>query len=268
LTVADVDVHRATLFGLWGRAATVALALLLATGWVGLLVGQATSPGAATAWFAVAGSLVVLEAALLYANLDQNRPVTGGQLLETLGSANVVTLVRGTLFAWTGGFAVVAGVTTAPATTLLAWAPAVAYAGGGLLDAVDGTVARTIAHETELGSALDAEFDGLGIFVAASVGVAIGAIPIAYLAVAVARYAYWVASRLRLRRGRPVGPLPSRRSRRFLAGLQMAYCVAALAPVTGIDIATAGALLVGGPYLLGFVRDWHLVTRDPPGDPG
>jgi hypothetical protein len=48
----------------------------------------------------------------------------------------------------------------------------------------------------------------------------------------------------------------------------MAYCVAALAPVTGIDIATAGALLVGGPYLLGFVRDWHLVTRTQSSDHG
>lgn len=261
VVVSDVDVGRTVLLGLWGRAAAVAVALLLATGWAGLVVGRATTPRAATAWFALAGTLVALEAAILYANLDENRPQSGGQLIGQLGGANVVTLVRGTMIAWTGGFAVVAAAATAPTWSVLAWAPALTYAAGGLLDAVDGAVARTVARVTDLGTALDAEFDGLGILVAAVVGVALGAIPVAYLSVGLARYAYMLARAVRRRRGRPLAELPHRRSRRFLAGLQMAYCVAALAPVTDAVTAGLGAVLVGGPYLLGFARDWRLLTR-------
>jgi CDP-diacylglycerol--glycerol-3-phosphate 3-phosphatidyltransferase len=40
----------------------------------------------------------------------------------------------------------------------------------------------------------------------------------------------------------------------------MAFCFVALLPVTGPTVGAVGALVVGGPFVLGFVRDWLYVT--------
>jgi CDP-diacylglycerol--glycerol-3-phosphate 3-phosphatidyltransferase len=269
--------RRRTLLSLWGRAASAILGLLAATyvayAVVGLMApGSAIAfPGSAAAgWFALAGVVVVVEAAALYASLPKNRRIAtdggaavsdasvgGGTerpVLRGLGGANVVTLARGTLFAWTAGFLAV------PLVGPVAWLPAATYAAGAALDAVDGAVARATGRVTALGRDLDAEFDGLGLLVATLVGVTASHLSPLYLVAGLTRYAWLAAVWVRRRRGLAVGPLPDRPRRRLLAGLQMLFVAAALTPVTGPTFGLVGSVVVGGPFVAGFVRDWLYVT--------
>jgi phosphatidylglycerophosphate synthase len=300
--VSGTEVGRQVLLSLWSRSATVALLLLAATYAGYAVVGQLVPGPAAARWFALAGSLVVVETAVLYASLPKNRRTGTGSgtddaspdrgregradragrsthdsgsgrdrdpdpepgdgdggpaqsvLLSGLGGANVVTLARGALFAWAAGFLVV------PLIGVVAWLPGLVYGLGALLDAVDGAVARATGRVTALGSALDAEFDGLGLLAAASVGVAAGQLPAAYLVAGGARYGWLVAVTVRRRRGLPIHDLPERPSRRVLAGLQMAFCFVALLPATPTALGAVGAVALGGPFVLGFVRDWLYVS--------
>jgi len=91
--------------------------------------------------------------------LDPGR-LTGGFWRRLLGLANVVTLVRGALYAVVAGFVVV------PSETALAWVPALCYGTGVALDKLDGIVARTVGRQTELGRRLDMAFDTFGFVVA------------------------------------------------------------------------------------------------------
>jgi CDP-diacylglycerol--glycerol-3-phosphate 3-phosphatidyltransferase len=146
-----------------------------------------------------------------------------------------------------------------PSGSLL-WAPALLYGVGVALDAVDGALARATGRVTPLGATLDVEVDSLGFLVAPLVGVLAGHLPVPYLAVAVAHYAYLGALRIREYRGLPTFDLPDRPARRYLAAVQMAFIAAALAPATPPLFGTVGAVLSGGPVLLGFVRDWLYVS--------
>jgi CDP-diacylglycerol--glycerol-3-phosphate 3-phosphatidyltransferase len=258
----SLDAGYGTETRLLGRAAA-ATALSLAatlTAWT-LLLGAVSAPAAA-GWLTVAGLLHVVETRALYRNLDENRRRGERRVLPGLGSANAVTLARGTLFAWTGGFLAVALVEGAGAFAggALAFAPALAYGLGALLDGADGALARATGRVTVLGTHLDAEFDGLGILVASLVGVAVGAMPAAYLLAGASRYLWLLARGVRRLRGRSLATLPERPSRRTLAGLQMCYAFLALLPVTGSDVGTVGAVVVGAPFLLGWLRDWLYAT--------
>jgi CDP-diacylglycerol--glycerol-3-phosphate 3-phosphatidyltransferase len=233
------------------------------------LVGR-VRPGEATSWAVAAGAVLAVELGLLYANLDDNRPAgceTGGDaavagadssaavpLSPVLGGANAVTLLRGALFAWVAGFVVV------PPTGTLMWVPAALYGAGVSLDAVDGALARATGRVTPLGETLDVEVDSLGFVVAPLVGVLAGHLPAPYLAVSVAHYAFLGGRRLRELRGLPTFDLPDRPERRVLAAVQMAFIAAALAPATPPLFGTVGAVLSGGPVLLGFARDWLYVS--------
>jgi len=236
----------------------------LPRGWLGL----------ALAWLLPVGGA-------LAAGLASNHPPGGDRIVPRLGLANLVTLSRGVLVAWTAGFLALGSGALATegwlSLPLIAaaqgvsfgalspgppavWLPALLYGGAAALDAVDGRVARTLGVRTALGARLDARYDGLGILTASLVGVVGGVLPAWYLVVGAATYAFAGAVRARRRLGRPVYPLPDRRSRRLLAGLQMAFLAVALVPAVGRLAATAGATVVGGAYLLGFCRDWLCVT--------
>lgn len=211
---------------------------------------------AAVRW--CAGALAGLAAVcwVLVANRRKNRSSSADAVGSTLGPANAVTVGRGVLSAWVFGFAFL----PASSPAFAAWLPALCYGVAVLSDALDGAVARALNCETRLGERLDIEYDAFGLLAATSAGVVAGVVPWPYLAVGLARYAFVAGRAVRRRRGRPVFDLPPRRSRRVLAGLQMAYVVVALAPPTPRSVAVAGAALCGLPLLLGFVRDWLFVT--------
>lgn len=212
-------------------------------------------PETASRWLAVAGFVLGAELFLLRRHLDTNRRHDADRLLPTLGAGNLVTLTRGVLLAWVAGFLAVSWLGSE-----LAWLPALGYGLSALLDALDGAVARARDRVTVLGETLDVEFDALGLLVAPLVGVVGGQLPAWYLAVGLARYLFVGGSRLRERRGVAVHGLPPRASRRVLAGAQMFFVAVALSPVVSPAVAELGALLVGVPLLVGFVRDWLYVS--------
>jgi len=248
------------------------------------LVYAGLRPSLPTTWLLPAGAVVAVCWRQLDGRVDRNHPPTAGSpsadpagaragavaVDGSLGLPNAVTALRGLLVAWVAGFLVLDAGTLAtpgwvstavdPLSRPLLWLPAVAYGTAALLDAADGALARSLGRETVLGAELDTEYDAIGLLVAAAVGVVGGAVPAAYLACGLARYAFVAGKRWRRRRGLAVHSLPHRRSRRRLAGLQMAYLAVALAPVTGVLAARVGALVLGGPFLLGFARDWLYVS--------
>jgi len=181
--------------------------------------------------------------------LDVSRFI-GSPYGHVFGLANTLTLVRGGLYAVVAGFVVV------PATTTLAWVPALCYGVGVVLDKVDGVVARSVGEETDLGRRLDMAADSFGFVAAPLVAVLWGQLPVWYLAISAARYVYLGGIRYRRRRGRPVYDRPDSDLGKYLAGVQMAFITVALVPAapTGLVFAVAPAVLA--PSLAVFARDF------------
>jgi len=140
-------------------------------GW--MLIAGGTSHATANRWVLIAGLVLVYEVGFLAYHLDDGTAV--------LALPNLVTLVRGGLYAATAGFLLV------PPAPAVRWAPAVCYGAGVSLDVVDGRLARRLGWTTDLGAKLDLAFDTLGFLVAPLVGVAWGRLPIAYLSLSAAR---------------------------------------------------------------------------------
>ncbi|WP_144799656.1 CDP-alcohol phosphatidyltransferase family protein [Halorubrum depositum] len=185
--------------------------------------------------------------------------ITGGFWRRLFGLANTVTLVRGALYA------VVAGFIVAPPETALAWIPALCYGTGVALDNLDGTVARTVGRETEIGRRLDMAFDTFGFVAAPLVAVAWGLLPVWYLSISAARYVFRGAVWLRRARGLPVGDLPDSDLGKYLAGVQMIFVTVALVPPAPTDLVWALAPVVLAPSLAVFTRDYLAVSGRLPG---
>jgi CDP-diacylglycerol--glycerol-3-phosphate 3-phosphatidyltransferase len=235
----------------WRTAATgtagVAAAGLAVGGWT--LVASATDYTAANRWVLVAGVVLAYEVGFLAYHLDG----ADGDA-DVLVLPNLVTLARGGLYAATAGFLFV------PPVPAVRWAPAVCYGAGVALDFVDGHLARRLGRTTDLGAKLDLAFDTLGFLVAPLVGVAWGRLPVAYLSLSAARYAYRAGIGWRKRRGRPVSDLPESRVRRPLAALQMGVITVALAPALPASAVHPLALVAAIPSLAVFARDYLAVT--------
>lgn len=182
-------------------------------------------------------------------SLSANTLVTLGNTV--FGLANTITLLRGVLYAVVAGFVVV------PAETALAWVPAVCYGTGVVLDKVDGAVAQTVGEETTLGKRLDMAFDTFGFVAAPLVAVLWGALPVYYLSLSAARYAFVGAVRLHCWRGRTVHPLPDSDLGKYLAGVQMVFVTIALVPAVPTVLVYTAAPVVLAPSLAVFTRD-HL----------
>jgi CDP-diacylglycerol--glycerol-3-phosphate 3-phosphatidyltransferase len=178
----------------------------------------------------------------------------GGFWRRLFGLANAVTLVRGALYAVVAGFVLV------PPETGLAWVPALCYGTGVALDSLDGTVARTVGQETEIGRRLDMAFDTFGFVAAPLVAVAWGLLPVWYLAISAARYVFRGAVWQRRVRGRPVGDLPDSDLGRYLAGVQMGFVTLALVPPVPTDAVWTLAPVVLAPSLAVFTRDYLVVS--------
>lgn len=181
-------------------------------------------------------------------------PAAGNPWRHIFGIANTVTLLRGGLYAVVAGFIVV------PATTELAWVPAVCYGTGVVLDKVDGTVARTVGKQTQLGTRLDMAFDTFGFVVAPLVAVLWGQLPVLYLSLSAARYVYLGGIRWREYRDRPVLERPDSDLRKYLAGIQMVFITAALAPSVPTRLVVTLTPVVLAPSLTVFLRDFLVVS--------
>jgi CDP-diacylglycerol--glycerol-3-phosphate 3-phosphatidyltransferase len=173
---------------------------------------------------------------------------------SSLGIANAVTVVRG------GLYAVVAGFVLVPRGTGLAWVPALCYGTGVVLDRLDGAIARTIGRETALGERLDMAFDTFGFVAAPLVAVVWGVLPAWYLALSAARFVYRGACGWRRVRGRPLYDPPNSDLGRHLAGVQMVFLTAALAPPVPTSLVVTLAPFVLAPSLAVFCRDYLYVS--------
>lgn len=228
-----------------------ATALALSTATLGLVADRPT----ALWWATGAAAVLSFEFGFLFAHLEANRPA-GGTPFETVGAANALTVARGGLLAAVAGCAFV----DPGSFGAVAWVPAACYGANAAIDWVDGTVARATGRVTVLGERLDMAFDTLGFLVAPVVGVLWGQLPVWYLSLSAARYLFKAGRGLRRYRGLPVYPMPPSRVRRRLAGLQMAFITAALAPVVPFEAARVGAAVVLIPSLALFARDYLAVA--------
>ncbi|MEW6220374.1 MAG: CDP-alcohol phosphatidyltransferase family protein, partial [Thermodesulfobacteriota bacterium] len=188
-------------------------------------------PWLAVVFLTATGLCLALILGRLWALLPEHRHQPGAALLPRLGPGTWLSLLRGLFLAW------LAGLLFLPWSSLLAMAPLSAlmpglcYGLASLLDLLDGYLARRTGTATRLGAALDVELDALGLALASSMGVRLGRLPAAYLAVGAAFYVYRGAIWWRARHGRPVFPPPFRVGARHAAGFQMGLVALGLLPV-------------------------------------
>jgi CDP-diacylglycerol--glycerol-3-phosphate 3-phosphatidyltransferase len=181
-------------------------------------------------------------------------------IFTTLGAANWITLLRAGAVVGLAGILPLA-IQRGPALPdALLWAPGIIYLGISLADLVDGYVARQQRRETVLGKRLDIESDAAGLLVASLVAVALGRLPAVYLLVGLAYYPFILGIWIRQRRALPVIALQPRPYARIIAGFQMGLVAMALLPIFNPPFLSVAALIFMTPLLIGFWRDWRVVS--------
>lgn len=188
---------------------------------------------------------------------SNHRPGEEGRPFPTLGAANWITLLRAGAIVGLAGFVPMA-VRGLPEG--MAWAPGLIYLGVSLADLLDGFVARRQNRETELGKRLDIGTDAAGLLVASLLAVCLGRLPALYLLVGLAYYPFIFGIRWRQKRALPVVALQSRPSARIIAGFQMGLVGMALLPLFEPAFTSVAAFIFMTPLLLGFLRDWLVVS--------
>jgi len=235
--------------------------LLVAIGYaVALLVGyfiviNGWDHVSARRWLLIATLVATRPLWWLWHGLAQNHRPDETALLPSLGFANAITLLRGLLIAGLSGF-----LFSSPPAGFIAWLPALLYMSAGLLDGLDGYVARFTDQVTKLGAKLDIELDGLGVLSAVLVGITLGRLPLWYLPLGLSRELFMAGIWLRKRKGLPVHPLTPSNQRRIVAGMQMGFLGIILWPIFGPPATTMAAVLFGAQLLASFGRDWLVVS--------
>lgn len=181
---------------------------------------------------------------------DANAP-----LLQNLGWANRLTLLRGYLIALTGGF-----LFQSQAEGFIAWLPGLFYSVAAMLDRIDGFVARITKQTTVLGTELDTVFDAFGLLVAPMLALWLGKIHWSYLLLSFAFYIFQFGLRWRSKRGLVNSPILPSQLRRALAGFQMGFITFVLFPCfeSPQTIVCSFAFMI--PVLIGFMVDWWVAT--------
>jgi hypothetical protein len=112
-----------------------------------------------------------------------------------------------------------------------------------------------------VGARLDVAVDPLGLVCGPLAAVALGKLPVWYLALGAAYYVFFGELWLRARRGRPVhlDRLRASRYTRQFAGCQMGLVATALFPVVGPPATTITAAVFMATPLVLFARDWLVV---------
>jgi CDP-diacylglycerol--glycerol-3-phosphate 3-phosphatidyltransferase len=222
---------------------------VLACGFLCAAFLPSPSSGARGAWWALkAGVVLAWPPAFLLAN--RRRVLEGENLRHLWGAANRITLARGALLALLAGFLFVP-----EAAGLRGWLPAVLYSAAAAADALDGFWARRTGTRTRLGALLDGELDGVGLLLAAALTVQYGRLPPVFLAIGLARPAYAAALGLHRLLGGRLRDLPPSYLRRRLAGFQMGLAAVLLWPPARPPAAVLAQVLIGVPFLVGFLRD-------------
>jgi CDP-diacylglycerol---glycerol-3-phosphate 3-phosphatidyltransferase len=184
-----------------------------------------------------------------------------GQLFSTLGAANWITLLRaGAVVALAGFLPLVIRSQGLEISNTLTWAPGLIYLVISLADLCDGFVARRQNKETELGKQLDIETDAAGLLVATLLAIFLGRLPIIYILVGLAYYPFILGIRLRQKSALPVVALRSRPYSRIIAGCQMGLVGMVLLPIFNPKFTFVAAYIFMTPLLLGFFRDWLVVS--------
>lgn len=197
----------------------------------------------------------------LFRHLGSNhRPGEEDQPFPTLGAANWITLLRASAIVALAGFLPMALQRGDGLPEVLSWAPGLIYLGVSLADLLDGMVARKQDRQTELGKRLDIEVDAAGLLVASLVAVSLGRLPAVYLLVGLAYYPFIFGIWLRQKRNLPLIALQPRPLARIIAGFQMGLVAMALLPLLKPAFTFVAAYIFMTPLLVGFVRDWLVVS--------
>jgi CDP-diacylglycerol---glycerol-3-phosphate 3-phosphatidyltransferase len=177
-----------------------------------------------------------------------------------LGAADWITLLRASAVVLLAGFLPMAVQQGYKIPHALHWALGIIYLGISLADLLDGLVARKQGRETELGKRLDIETDAAGLLIASLLAVALGRLPAAYLLAGGVYYLFIFGIRIRQRQGLPLVALQQRPYSRIIAGFQMGLVGAALLPILNPVITSVAGEIFMVPLLLGFLRDWLVVS--------
>ncbi|RYY75030.1 MAG: CDP-alcohol phosphatidyltransferase family protein [Gammaproteobacteria bacterium] len=220
-----------------------------------LALGYFTSWRMGLQWFSQAGLLWFWVWYLTWKRADLNRISTDTPLLNDLGWANRLTLLRGYLIALTGGFLFQPDI-----QGFISWIPGLLYGAAAILDRVDGFVARRSKQTTLLGAELDTVFDALGLLVAPLLAIVMGKIHWSYLSLSFAFYIFNWGIYWRCKHGLNIYPLMPSQLRRALAGFQMGFVALALLPCFAPQqtVVCGFAFLI--PVVLGFTFDWLVVS--------
>ena len=178
----------------------------------------------------------------------------------TLGAATWITLLRTSAVVALAGFLPMAVLPVPVLPPALTWAPGLIYLGISLADLLDGFVARRQQRQTELGQRLDIETDAAGLLIALLVAISFDRLPAFTLLVGLAYYLFLFGIWRRQQRHLPLNALQSRPYARIIAGFQMGLAALALLPLFNPPFTSIAAVLVMTPLLVGFGRDWLVVS--------
>lgn len=197
----------------------------------------------------------------LISNLGSNhRYGEADRPFSTLGAATWITLLRGAAIVALAGFLPLAVLPLPAPPQALVWAPGLIYLGIALADLLDGFVARRQHRQTELGQRLDIETDAAGLLVALLVAVTFDRLPAFTLLVGLAYYLFLFGIWWRRQRHLPLVTLQPRPYARIIAGFQMGLVGMALLPLFNPPFTSIATALVMTPLLVGFGRDWLVVS--------
>jgi len=206
-----------------------------------------------TPFVAAIGTVLAFEFLLFRHAYTQTTEANGPQPFTL---ATFITVMRGAAIVVLSGFLI-----TGQPDETVAWLPAMLFAIGTVFDAVDGALARATNSTSAFGGRLDVEIDALALLMGSLLAVRFGMAPVYFIAVGVARYVFVTGIAFRQFRGKQVTSLPPRQSRRLLGAMMMLVVFLLLTPAIDTRIAYWLATVAMVPFILGFVRDWLLITN-------
>lgn len=237
----------------WWMVAALFFAGTLAAG--NILLSRIWLASDVMRWSMISALFLLLALGILWKNLHKNRNLETGFLRAHFGPGNWLSLVRGMLIALLAGF-----LFSPLPTAFWAWLPAILYTVADISDYFDGFLARKSHSESKLGEILDLEWDALGLFVAVSLSIWYGFLPIWFLPFGLARYLYIFGLWMHRRTGRRVRELPASASRRPIAAFTMGFMSVMLWPIVSQPSTIVAALVFAIPFTASFTRDWLVVT--------